>query len=138
MRLISVFCASLLSLSALSATSLAVAAETETLPSGVSVTHLKRGSGPSPKASDSVTVHYRGTLENGTEFDSSFARNKPISFPLARVIPCWTEAMQTLKVGGKARLTCPSDTAYGKRGMPGTIPPNSTLNFEVELLGIGK
>lgn len=137
MRLFPLLCASLMGLSALSAT-LAVAADTETLPSGVTVTHLKRGTGASPKASDTVTVHYRGTLENGTEFDSSFARNKPISFPLSRVIPCWTQGVQTLKVGGKAKLVCPADTAYGKRGMPGTIPPNSTLHFEVELLGIGK
>ncbi len=137
MRLFPLLCASLMGFSALSATTLAVAADTETLPSGVTVTHLKRGTGASPKASDTVTVHYRGTLQNGTEFDSSFARNKPISFPLSRVIPCWTQGVQTLKVGGKAKLTCPAATAYGKRGMPGTIPPNSTLNFEVELLGIG-
>lgn len=110
----------------------------EMLPSGVSIQHIKVGTGASPKASDTVTVHYRGTLENGAEFDSSYARNAPASFPLSRVIPCWTEGVQKLKVGGKAKLVCPSATAYGARGVPGTIPPNSTLSFEVELVSIGK
>ncbi len=110
----------------------------EVLPSGVSIQHIKVGTGASPKASDSVKVHYRGTLENGKEFDSSYARNAPASFPLSRVIPCWTEGVQKLKVGGKAKLTCPPQTAYGERGAPGSIPPNSTLNFEVELISIEK
>lgn len=110
----------------------------EKLPSGVVVETLKEGKGQSPQASDKVKVHYRGTLENGTEFDSSYKRNEPITFPLSRVIPCWTEGVQKMKVGGKARLTCPPQTAYGARGVPGTIPPNSTLTFEVELLGIEK
>jgi FKBP-type peptidyl-prolyl cis-trans isomerase FkpA len=114
------------------------AASPEVLPSGVSIQHLKIGTGANPQASDTVTVHYRGTLENGKEFDSSYARNAPASFPLSRVIPCWTEGVQKLKVGGKAKLVCPSATAYGARGVPGTIPPNSTLNFEVELISIGK
>lgn len=114
------------------------AAAPELLPSGVSVLHTKVGTGASPKASDTVTVHYRGTLESGKEFDSSYARNAPASFPLSRVIPCWTEGVQKLKVGGKATLTCPAKTAYGSRGVPGTIPPDSTLNFEVELLSIDK
>jgi FKBP-type peptidyl-prolyl cis-trans isomerase FkpA len=113
-------------------------AASEKLSSGVLVDHLKTGKGDTPKASDTVKVHYRGTLENGTEFDSSYKRGEPISFPLSRVIPCWTEGVQKIKVGGKAKLTCPSQTAYGSRGVPGTIPPNSTLNFEVELLGIEK
>ena len=90
-----------------------------------------------PKATDSVKVHYRGTLPDGTEFDSSYKRGQPISFPLNRVIPCWTEGVQKMQVGGKAKLVCPPATAYGARGVPGTIPPNATLNFEVELLGIG-
>lgn len=108
----------------------------ETLPSGVVVMHLKQGSGPAPAASDTVKVHYRGTLTNGTEFDSSYKRNQPASFPLNRVIPCWTEGMQKMQPGGKARLVCPANTAYGARGIPGTIPPNSVLTFEIELLGI--
>jgi FKBP-type peptidyl-prolyl cis-trans isomerase FkpA len=109
----------------------------EVLPSGVSVQHLKVGTGANPKASDTVTVHYRGTLENGKEFDSSYARNAPASFPLSQVIPCWTEGVQKIKVGGKAKLVCPAKTAYGESGV-GAIPPNSTLNFEVELISIGK
>ncbi|MFP3889552.1 FKBP-type peptidyl-prolyl cis-trans isomerase [uncultured Ralstonia sp.] len=113
------------------------AAQTETLPSGVVVQHLTKGTGPSPKATDSVKVHYRGTLTDGKEFDSSYKRGQPISFPLNRVIPCWTEGVQKMQVGGKAKLTCPAATAYGPQGVPGTIPPNATLNFEVELLGIG-
>lgn len=109
----------------------------ETLPSGMTIQHLTKGTGPSPKATDTVKVHYRGTLTDGTEFDSSYKRGQPISFPLNRVIPCWTEGVQKMQVGGKAKLTCPAATAYGARGVPGTIPPNATLNFEVELLGIG-
>lgn len=105
------------------------------LPSGVKVEMLKEGKGKSPSASDQVTVNYRGTLTDGTEFDSSYARNKPATFPLNGVIRCWTEGVQKMKVGGKARLTCPSDTAYGARALP-KIPANSTLIFEVELLGI--
>ena len=115
----------------------AAAPAAQTLPSGVTVQHLVKGNGPSPKATDSVKVHYRGTLADGTEFDSSYKRGQPISFPLNRVIPCWTEGVQTMQVGGKAKLTCPAATAYGARGVPGTIPPNATLTFEVELLGIG-
>lgn len=114
----------------------ALATTSETLPSGVIVTHLKQGSGPSPSASDTVKVHYRGTLTNGTEFDSSYKRNEPISFPLQGVIPCWTLGVQKMKVGGKARLTCPANSGYGARGVPGVIPPNSVLTFEVELLAI--
>lgn len=106
----------------------------ETLPSGVGVQHIKTGEGAMPKASDTVKVHYRGTLQNGKEFDSSYARGEPATFPLSRVIPCWTQGMQKIKVGGKAKLTCPADTAYGSRGVPGAIPPNSVLHFEVELL----
>ncbi|CAG9164599.1 FKBP-type peptidyl-prolyl cis-trans isomerase [Cupriavidus pinatubonensis] len=120
-----------------SSASSAPAAAPQTLPSGMTVQHLVKGTGPSPKATDTVQVHYRGTLADGTEFDSSYKRGQPISFPLNRVIPCWTEGVQTMQVGGKARLTCPAATAYGARGVPGTIPPNATLTFEVVLLGIG-
>jgi len=95
---------------------------------------LKDGTGASPKASDTVKVNYRGTFPDGKEFDAS--RGNPISFPLNRVIPCWTEGVQKMKVGGKAKLTCPSAVAYGPRGAGGVIPPNATLVFEVELLAI--
>jgi len=111
-------------------------ARVERLPSGVTVQHLRDGRGESPKASDKVKVDYRGTLESGTECDSSYKRGQPASFPLSRVIPCWTEGVQKMKVGGKAKLTCPSQTAYGSRGMGGVIPPDSVLNFEIELLAI--
>jgi FKBP-type peptidyl-prolyl cis-trans isomerase FkpA len=110
----------------------------ETLPSGVKIVHTAAGQGAQPTAANTVRVHYRGTLANGQEFDSSFKRNAPASFPLGRVIPCWTEGLQKMKVGGKATLTCPPSTAYGERGAGGVIPPNATLNFEVELLAIEK
>jgi FKBP-type peptidyl-prolyl cis-trans isomerase FkpA len=98
---------------------------------------LREGSGPSPAPTDTVKVHYRGTLPSGREFDSSYARNDPAEFPLDRVIKCWSEGVQRMKVGGKARLTCPPSIAYGERGAgQGVIPPNATLQFEVELLGI--
>ncbi|SMP74666.1 FKBP-type peptidyl-prolyl cis-trans isomerase [Noviherbaspirillum suwonense] len=108
----------------------------ETLPSGVTVQKLNKTGGAQPKASDQVKVHYRGTLENGTEFDSSYKRGEPAKFPLSRVIPCWTQGVQKLHVGEKARLVCPASTAYGEAGIRGVIPPNSTLNFEVELIAI--
>jgi FKBP-type peptidyl-prolyl cis-trans isomerase FkpA len=105
--------------------------------SGLIYKSLKDGSGPSPVPTDVVKVHYRGTLKDGTEFDSSHKRGQPAEFPLNRVIKCWTEGVQKMKVGGKAQLTCPPGIAYGERGTPGgPIPPNATLNFEVELLGI--
>ena len=119
-------------------TALLAAAPAETLPSGVKVTHTLVGTGANPKASDAVKVHYRGTLANGTEFDSSYKRGQPATFPLNRVVPCWTEGMQKIKVGGKATLTCPPATAYGDRGAGGVVPPNATLTFEVELLAIEK
>lgn len=104
---------------------------------GLQVRHLKAGTGDSPQASDKVRVHYRGTFPDGREFDSSYARGKPAEFPLSRVIRCWTEGVQTMKVGGKAQLVCPPELAYGARGTPGgPIPPNATLHFEVELLEI--
>jgi FKBP-type peptidyl-prolyl cis-trans isomerase FkpA len=105
------------------------------LPSGVSVQVLREGSGARPTASSQVTVNYRGNLLDGSEFDSSYSRGKPATFPLNRVISCWTEALQTMRVGGKARLTCPSNTAYGNRAHS-KIPANSTLIFEVELLEV--
>ena len=116
----------------------ALAADGEVLPSGVKITHVNAGSGASPKASDTVKVHYRGTLADGKEFDSSYKRNAPASFPLGRVIPCWTQGLQKMKVGGKAQLVCPPATAYGEKGAAGAVPPNATLTFEVELLAIEK
>ena len=108
-----------------------------TTKSGLVYESLKDGTGASPKASDTVKVHYKGTFpEDGKEFDSSYKRGEPIEFPLTGVIPCWTEGVQLMKVGGKAKLTCPPGIAYGARGAGGVIPPNATLNFEVELLGI--
>ena len=106
-------------------------------PTGLVYRSLKDGSGASPAAADTVKVHYRGTLLDGTEFDSSIKRGQPAEFPINRVIKCWTEGVQRMKVGGKAKLTCPAAIAYGERGTPGgPIPPNATLTFEVELLGI--
>ena len=104
--------------------------------SGLVYRSLKDGTGASPKASDKVKVHYRGTFPDGKEFDSSYKRNEAIEFPLNGVIPCWTEGVQRMKVGGKAKLTCPASIAYGERGAGGVIPPNATLLFEVELLAI--
>ena len=106
--------------------------------SGAIVTTLKEGKGPSPKASDTVKVHYQGTLVDGTVFDSSLQRGQPATFPLANVIKCWTEGVQEIKVGGKSRLVCPANIAYGDRGSPPTIKPGATLVFEVELLEIVK
>jgi len=97
---------------------------------------LKDGTGASPSARDKVKVHYRGTFPDGKEFDSSYKRGEPIEFPLSGVIACWTEGVQRIKVGGKAKLTCPASIAYGARGAGGVIPPHATLLFEVELLGI--
>lgn len=104
--------------------------------SGLVITELRAGTGEHPAKSSVVEVHYHGTLEDGTVFDSSVKRGKPARFPLARVIPCWTEGVQRMRVGGKSRLTCPPEIAYGARGRPPTIPPNATLIFEVELLKI--
>lgn len=107
-----------------------------TLSSGVIVETIKAGKGRAPKATDTVVVHYRGTLADGTEFDSSYKRGEPATFPLYRVVPCWAEGIQYVNVGGKAKLTCPGATAYGAGGIPGVIPPNATLTFDVEVLGI--
>jgi len=107
--------------------------------SGLSFNETQAGKGPSPTASDVVRVHYRGTFPDGREFDSSIARGKPAEFPLNRVIKCWTEGVQLMKVGGKSQLICPPAIAYGERGTPGgPIPANATLHFEIELLGIVK
>lgn len=106
--------------------------------SGLVFRSLKEGKGPKPTAADTVRVHYRGTLTDGTEFDSSIKRGQPAEFPLGRVIKCWTEGLQRIQVGGKAKLTCPAAIAYGDRGAGGVIPPGATLVFEVELLGIAK
>ena len=106
------------------------------LPSGLVYRSLQDGQGPQPGAKDTVKVHYRGTFPDGKEFDSSYKRNEAIEFPLQNVIPCWTEGVQLMKVGGKAKLTCPAQTAYGARGAGGVIPPNATLVFEVSLLAV--
>lgn len=105
-------------------------------PSGLVFRSLQDGSGGSPAATDTVKVNYRGTFPDGREFDSSYKRGEPLEFPLDRVIKCWTEGLQRMKVGGKAKLTCPAAIAYGERGAGSVIPPGATLQFEVELLGI--
>jgi len=108
-------------------------------PSGLVYRSLKDGDGASPTAADTVKVNYRGTFPDGREFDSSYKRNQPAQFPLGGVIKCWTEGVQKMKVGGKAKLTCPSSIAYGERGAGGgLIPANATLLFEVELLEIAR
>ena len=104
--------------------------------SGLVYKSLKDGTGASPKATDTVKVHYRGTFPDGKEFDSSYKTGGPAEFPLNGVIKCWTEGVQMMKVGGKAKLTCPAAIAYGERGAAGVIPANATLVFEVELLGV--
>jgi FKBP-type peptidyl-prolyl cis-trans isomerase FkpA/FKBP-type peptidyl-prolyl cis-trans isomerase FklB len=105
---------------------------------GAVVIPLQSGTGASPSETDKVKVHYHGTLTDGTVFDSSVQRKEPVTFPLNGVIRCWTEGVQQMKVGGKARLVCPPDTAYGDRGAPPRIKPGATLVFEVELLEIVK
>jgi FKBP-type peptidyl-prolyl cis-trans isomerase FkpA len=107
-----------------------------TTKSGLVYQSLKDGSGTAPAATDTVKVHYRGTFLDGREFDSSYKRGEPTEFPLNRVIPCWTEGVQLMKPGGKAKLTCPAAIAYGERGAGGVIPPNATLNFEIELISV--
>jgi len=107
-----------------------------TTPSGLQYKVITEGHGKSPKATDTVLVHYRGTTIDGTEFDSSYKRNEPISFPLNGVIPGWTEGVQLMKEGGKIELFIPSDLAYGSRGAGGVIAPDSTLIFDVELLKV--
>lgn len=108
----------------------------EKTPSGLVYESLKDGSGVAATPVDTVQVHYRGTLANGTEFDSSYKRGQPATFPLNRVIPCWTEGVAKMREGGKAKLTCPPHIAYGSQGAGPTVPPNATLTFEVELLKV--
>ncbi len=105
-------------------------------PSGLVINMVKEGTGTQPTATSTVKVHYRGMFPDGREFDSSYKRNEPIEFPLNGVIKCWTEGVAMMKVGGAARLTCPSSIAYGARGAGGVIPPHATLVFEVTLLGV--
>jgi peptidylprolyl isomerase len=107
-----------------------------TTPSGLKIQDLRVGDGPSPQMGQTVVVHYIGWLENGKEFNNSYKLNKPAEFRIGRVIPGWNEGLQTMKVGGKRRLFIPSKLAYGAQGSPPTIPPNSNLIFEIELLGI--
>jgi FKBP-type peptidyl-prolyl cis-trans isomerase FkpA/FKBP-type peptidyl-prolyl cis-trans isomerase FklB len=104
--------------------------------SGLVYIPVKAGTGAAPKGTDNVKVHYTGTLRDGSVFDSSVERGQPATFPLNRVVPCWTEGLQKMKVGGKAKLACPSALAYGDRGAPPKIRPGAALLFEVELLGI--
>ena len=141
----SIFCATVLSLLVVptawaQADAVAAAAAKEpgasVSASGLVYRSMKDGSGSSPAATDTVKVHYRGSFPDGKEFDSSYKRNEPTEFPLNRVIACWTEGVQKMKVGGKAKLTCPAAIAYGSRGAGGVIPPNATLQFEIELLSI--
>ena len=106
--------------------------------SGIVVKTLAPGTGASPTAADQVKVHYEGRFVDGTVFDSSIARNEPATFPLGGVIPCWTEAVQLMKVGGKAQIVCPSDLAYGDEGRPPQMPGGATLVFQVELIDILK
>jgi len=104
--------------------------------SGLVYRELRPGTGGSPRATNKVRVHYKGTLVDGTEFDSSYKRNEPAEFPLNQVIPCWTEGVQKMKVGGKSQLVCPFTIGYGEAGSPPAIPGGATLIFEVELLAI--
>ncbi len=106
--------------------------------SGLIYRTLKPGTGANPTPSDTVRVHYQGSLIDGTVFDSSIKRGQPVEFPLGQVIPCWTEGVQKMKVGEKAKLVCPSSIAYGDQGRPPQIPGGATLVFEVELLDIVK
>jgi FKBP-type peptidyl-prolyl cis-trans isomerase FkpA len=110
--------------------------EAITTKSGMQYTSLREGSGATPKPTDTVIVNYRGTLLNGREFDNSYKNGRPAEFRLNNVIKCWTEGLQMMKVGGKAKLVCPSNLAYGEEGVEGSIPRNAPLKFEVELLDI--
>lgn len=107
------------------------------LPSGVSVEIWRQGDGSrSPTLADVVRVHYQGTLADGKEFDSSYSRGRPAELPLEALIPCWKEVLQQMSPGGAVRIVCPPETAYGSRGVAGKIPPDSTLNFVIELLEV--
>jgi FKBP-type peptidyl-prolyl cis-trans isomerase FkpA len=104
--------------------------------SGLIFKSLSPGTGESPKLTDTVKVHYKGTFIDGTEFDSSYKRGEPTEFPVNKVIKCWTEGLQRMKVGEKAQLVCPPGIAYGDRGMGGVVPPGAVLIFQIELLEI--
>ena len=112
------------------------AKEAITTKSGLQYTSLREGTGATPGPTDTVSVNYRGTLLNGREFDSSYKSGRPVEFQLNKVIKCWTEGLQMMKVGGKAKLGCPSNLAYGEEGVSGSIPRNAPLKFEVELIDI--
>jgi FKBP-type peptidyl-prolyl cis-trans isomerase len=116
----------------------ATEAGAEKTASGMVYKAVTEGTGPSPTATDNVKVHYEGKLVSGKVFDSSIERGEPVTFLLNQVIPCWTEGVQKMKVGGKAKLVCPPDLAYGERGNPPDMPGNATLTFDVELLEIVK
>ena len=116
----------------------ATAKDTTTTASGLIMTTVKTGTGPMPAADDQVKVHYEGRLIDGTVFDSSIQRGQPATFKLSGVVPCWTEALQHMSVGGKSKLVCPAELAYGDHGSPPKIPGGSTLVFDVELLDIVK
>ena len=116
----------------------AKAKNAESTVSGLVYIPVEEGSGEHPAATDTVTVHYHGTLRDGSVFDSSRERGQPFVTPLNRVIPCWTEGVQKMKVGGKAKLVCPPEVAYGERGAPPRIPANATLHFEVELIDVAE
>jgi len=109
-----------------------------TAPSGYIIRTISEGSGASPTATDTVKVNYHGTLRDGTVFDSTRERGEPAIFPVGGVIPCWTQSLQTMKVGGKYQVTCPAEIAYGDRGAPPSIKPGAALTFEVELIDIEK
>jgi FKBP-type peptidyl-prolyl cis-trans isomerase FkpA len=125
-----------LSLWLMQAQAQAAASQIQNLVSGIKIVHTVVGTGAMPVPTDKVKVHYRGTLPNGVEFDSSYKEGNPVLFPLNKVIRCWTQALQHMKVGGKATLSCPAQLAYGANGAGDAIPPNTPLSFDVELLGI--
>jgi FKBP-type peptidyl-prolyl cis-trans isomerase FkpA len=125
----------MIGLMALAATA-AQAGASEKTASGLVYESLKDGTGAQASPEATVQVNYRGTLVNGTEFDSSYKRGQPATFPLNRVIPCWTEGVSKMKEGGKAKLTCPPNIAYGAQGAGAAVPPNATLTFEVELIKV--
>jgi len=136
MKWVSLFSSILLLSCSSGESELADAGETTLLESGLIITHVSEGTGPSPGPRDTVLVNYRGTLEDGSVFDSSADSGQPGSFVLHRVIPCWSEGLALMKTGGKAKLVCPPPLAYGVGGRPPKIPPNSTLYFDVELLDV--
>ena len=125
----------MIALMALAATA-AQAGAPEKTASGLVYESLKDGTGAQATPTATVQVHYRGTLADGTEFDSSYKRGQPATFPLNRVIPCWTEGVSKMKEGGKAKLICPPNIAYGAQGAGAAVPPNATLTFEVELIKV--